>query len=83
MRAVGKTLDPGTANSEEREEAFKTLREGFAQKEDPNAQHLAKVMESFRRGLFAGGDGLDLPEGKAKSTILEEAEAIRETNIKV
>lgn len=62
VRAVGKTLDPGSANSEEREEAFKTLREGFAQKEDPIEKHMAKVMESFRVGLFAGGDDLDIPE---------------------
>ncbi len=62
VRAVGKTLDTGAANSEESEEAFKTLRDGFAQKEGPIAQHMAKVMESFRVGLFAGGDDLDIPE---------------------
>lgn len=62
VRAVGKTLDPGTANSEEREEAFKTLMDDFAQKEDPIAQHMAKLMESFKVGLFAGGDDLDIPE---------------------
>ena len=62
VKAVGKTLDSATANSEEREEAFNTLMDGFAQKEDPIAKYMAKLMESFRVGLFAGGDDLEIPE---------------------
>ncbi|MBA7713166.1 hypothetical protein ES703_122166 [subsurface metagenome] len=62
VRAVERTLDPETGNCEEREEAFDTLRDGFAAKQDVVSQHMAKVMESFRPGLFVGGDDVDIPE---------------------
>jgi len=62
VRAVERTLDPDTGNSKEREKAFNTLREGFAGKQDAVSQHMAKVMKSFKPGLFAGGDDVDIPE---------------------
>ncbi|GAF82516.1 unnamed protein product, partial [marine sediment metagenome] len=62
VRAVERTLDPETGNCEEREEAFDTLRDGFAAKQDVVSQHMAKLMESFKPGLFVGGDDVDLPE---------------------
>ncbi|MBA7702493.1 hypothetical protein ES703_111262 [subsurface metagenome] len=62
IRAVEKTLDPITAGSEEREESFNMLINSFAQKQDTVSQHMAKIMKSFRPGLFAGGEDLDIPE---------------------
>ena len=63
IRAIGKTLDPGTGSSEERQKAFEELRGSFAQKRaDPISQHMAGVMERFKEGLFAGGDDIDIPQ---------------------
>ena len=62
VKKVEKTLDTDTGNSKEREEAFNTLKDSFAGKQDAVSQHMAKVMKSFRAGLFVGGDDLDIPE---------------------
>lgn len=62
IRAVEKTLDPTTDSSEKREKSFNMLMNDFTQKEDTVSQHMAKIMKSFRPGLFAGGDDLDMPE---------------------
>lgn len=62
IRQVQKTLDPKTGSSEEPEEVFEALRNGFAQRADEVAQHMAGVMERFKLGLFAGGDDLDIPQ---------------------
>jgi len=62
VKAVEKTLDPQEGNSKDREEAFDALREEFSGKQDAASHHMAKVMESFKPGLFAGGDDVDIPE---------------------
>ncbi len=62
VQAVQKTLDPNMGNSEEREEAFATLKDNLAGKQDAVSQHMAKVMESFKPGLFVGGDDVDIPQ---------------------
>lgn len=62
IRAVDKSLDPKTGSSQGREESFNMLMNDFTQKEDTVSQHMAKIMKSFRPGLFAGGDELDMPE---------------------
>ena len=62
VKAVEKTLDPQEGKSKEREQAFDALREQFSGKQDAVSQHMAKVMESFKPGLFSGGDDVDIPE---------------------
>ena len=62
IRAIGKTVNPETGNSEERQKVVEELRSRFAQKADPISQHMAKIMERFQKGLFAGGDDLDIPQ---------------------
>jgi len=62
VRAVASTLDPKTGDSEQRQTSFQSLLENFqAQEAHPIRQHMAKVMESFKPGLFIGGDDPDLP----------------------
>ena len=66
VKVVEKTLDPEEGNSKEREEAFDALREDFSGKQDAVSQHMAKVMESFKPGLFSGGDDVDIPDYSAQ-----------------
>ncbi|MBE0558320.1 MAG: hypothetical protein IH628_13895 [Proteobacteria bacterium] len=61
VRHVGETLDPTTAGCSERQKRFDKLCVQFGREENPVRQHFAKLMTSFRRGLFAGGDAADLP----------------------
>ena len=62
LKAVQKSLDRQEGTSKEREETFEALRQEFLGKQDAVSQHMAKVMESFKPGLFAGGDDVDIPE---------------------
>jgi hypothetical protein len=62
LKAVEKTLDPEEGTSKEREETFEALREKFLGKQEAVSQHMAKVMGSFKPGLFAGGEDMDIPE---------------------
>ena len=61
VRRVGETLDTATAGCGERQTRFDILCDGFGREENPVRQHFAKLMTSFRPGLFAGGDAADLP----------------------
>jgi len=55
------TLDPETGTSVDRQQRFDALAATLSGSPDPAHQHMAKTMESFAPGLFAGGDDLDLP----------------------
>ena len=62
VKAIQKTLDPDTGKSKEREESFDKLMDSLAGKQDNVSQHMVKVMESFKPGLFVGGDDVDIPQ---------------------
>jgi hypothetical protein len=51
---VAATLEPGTADITEREEAFEALIDRFEATEDPIRHGMATVMLSFLAGLFVG-----------------------------
>lgn len=61
LRAIQDTLDPASGASSTRRRRFSALAAVLAASLDPIRQHMARTMKSFRRGLFAGGDDLDLP----------------------
>jgi hypothetical protein len=61
LRCVNAALDSSVARCDERQAQFDVLRDRFQHQEDPVHRHFAKVMTSFRPGLFAGGDEVDLP----------------------
>jgi len=61
VRCVNATFDPSAASRDERQAQFNALHDRFQGNEDPVYQHFAKVMKSFRPGLFVGGDDADLP----------------------
>lgn len=61
MRAIQDTLDPATGASARRRRRFSALAARLSTSPDPIQQHMACTMKSFRPGLFAGGDDLDLP----------------------
>jgi len=61
VRRVSEYLDPTTAGCNERRTRFDMLCDQFQREEDPVRQHFAKLMKSFRSGLFAGGDKADIP----------------------
>ena len=61
VRRVSEFLDPKTAGCSERRMRFDRLCHQFQREEDPVRQHFAKLMRSFRSGLFAGGDKADIP----------------------
>ena len=61
VRHVSELLDPRTASCSERQRQFDRLCDQFQREEDPVRQHFAKLMKSFRSGLFAGGDEADIP----------------------
>lgn len=70
LRAIHKALDPTRGTSVLRRRRFNTLAAKLGTSADPTAQHMARLMRSFRPGLFAGGDDLDLP---ADNLALERA----------
>ena len=61
LRAIQATLDPTVGPSTTRRRRFSSLAARLSTSPDPILQHMAKTMKSFRPGLFAGGDDLDLP----------------------
>jgi hypothetical protein len=61
LRAIQDTLDPATGANTQRRRRFSTLAARLHASPDTIQQHMARTMKSFRRGLFAGGDDLDLP----------------------
>ena len=61
LRALQDTLDPTSAASAKRRRRFGALAVRLRTSRDPIDAHIARTMVSFRPGLFAGGDDLDLP----------------------
>lgn len=61
LRAIQNTLDPVTGASATRQRRFRALATRLQANQHPIRQHMARTMKSFRPGLFAGGDDLDLP----------------------
>jgi hypothetical protein len=56
IQEVAATLDPATGDCTRRQAAFQGLIDRFEADSDPVHQQMAKVMTSFRPGLFVGGD---------------------------
>lgn len=61
LRAIQATLEPATGANTTRRRRFSVLTARLQASLDPIQQHMARTMESFRPGLFAGGDDIDLP----------------------
>jgi hypothetical protein len=61
LRAIQDTLDPATGANATRRRRFSALAARLHASLAPIQQHMARTMKSFRPGLFAGGDDLDLP----------------------
>ena len=61
LRAIQDTLDPTTGASANRRRRFTRLAARLCASLDPLQQHMGRTMTSFKPGLFAGGDDLDLP----------------------
>jgi len=61
LNAIQHTLDPATGANATRRRRFSALAARLQASLDPMQQHMARTMKSFRPGLFAGGDDLDLP----------------------
>jgi hypothetical protein len=56
---VAATLDPTAGKSASRQSAFDAILDRLERDDDPIHEHLARLMHSFRAGLFVGGDALD------------------------
>ena len=59
IQEVADSLDPEEGNRAQRQAQFQELIEGFVAQGDSFHEHMAKVMNSFQPGLFAGGDEVD------------------------
>ena len=56
------TLRPSTtATGDEREARFIALQQAWQSSPDPVHQHFAKMMSSFKPGVFVGGEAADFP----------------------
>ena len=58
LRSVHRTLDPQTGTATRRKAAFQQIYTRLRQSGDATRQAMAVVMESFKTGLFAGGNSL-------------------------
>jgi hypothetical protein len=61
IREVNELLEPATDRCANRQRMFETLRRKLSASADPICQQMGRVMGSFQRGLFAGGDRADWP----------------------
>jgi hypothetical protein len=62
LQAVDATLRPSTtATGDEREARFIALQQAWQSSPDPVHQHFAKMMSSFKPGVFVGGEAADFP----------------------
>ena len=61
MQQIDATLDPSTGPSATRMRRFRAVVARLRRGPDPVHQHIAQTMVSFLKGLFAGGNDLDLP----------------------
>jgi hypothetical protein len=55
---VAVTLDPTTGRSDTRQSDFDAIRDRLEGDGDAVQEHMIRLMDSFRAGLFAGGDEL-------------------------
>ena len=60
IQEVAATLDLTTGRSAVRQDAYDAIRARLDGDGDPVHEHMANLMDSFRTGLFAGGDDLAL-----------------------
>jgi hypothetical protein len=58
---IDAALDPANGTANKREEDFAALAARLGQDGDPIRVHMSKVMLSFQKGLFVGGDDPTLP----------------------
>jgi hypothetical protein len=61
VRQVAATLEPTTGPLAQRQATFETLTAQLQRSRDPIHQTMARTMQSFAPGLFAGGDDPELP----------------------
>jgi hypothetical protein len=61
VRFIQALLEPTLAPCIVREQQFESLGDQLRFSDDPVQQHMGKVMASFQRGLFVGGDDPDQP----------------------
>jgi hypothetical protein len=61
IRQVDATLDPASGRWLQRRRQYDTLRDEQSANEDSIRQQMARVMTSFKQGLFAGGGRADWP----------------------
>jgi hypothetical protein len=61
LREIDAALDPENGTSENREKLFIALAATLAARNDEVRVHMSKVMLSFEKGLFVGGDDPTLP----------------------
>ena len=61
LRAIQNTLDPTNGANATRRRRFTRLAAQLKASTDPILRHMARTMTSFKSGLFAGRDDLDLP----------------------
>lgn len=61
LREIDATLDPANGTSKKREEDFSALAAKLGRDDNPTRVQMSKVMLSFEKGLFVGGDDPALP----------------------
>jgi hypothetical protein len=61
IREVDALLNPTTRGCAKRKQMFGALERKLLADEDPICEQMGRVMASFKRGLFAGGDRGDWP----------------------
>ena len=61
IRHVDATLDPASDGWAQRKRFFDAVGREQLEAEDSIRQQMGRVMMSFKKGLFAGGGGIDLP----------------------
>jgi hypothetical protein len=61
VQSIQDTLEPTLGSCVLREQQFRILGDQLRSSDDPVQQHMGKVMASFHRGLFVGGDDADQP----------------------
>jgi hypothetical protein len=59
IEEVAVTLDPAQGGSTSRQADFEAIRARLEGDDDPIHKQMAGLMDSFRPGLFAGGDAID------------------------
>ncbi len=60
-KKVFELLDSAQGSAKNRKARFTRLAAKFLKSQDPIYQHMGRIMQSFGKGLFAGGDDPELP----------------------